>query len=449
MNVRDRGVTGQAPRLGCFRDYSRVFALFLGPGRRARCGPAPNGYAAAVRRTSPPLPRLLTVPFVLASVANLLQGMSFFAFVHFPRRLQDLGADEVQIGLLVSAAAMASLLIRPAVGRQMDRRGRRIPILVGSTLNLVVVPLYLTIGALDAWLVAIRVLHGVASALTFTALATYGADQVPEGRRTQGLALFGASSLVPMAVGGWVGDVVLAAGGFPALFLTSAGFAAAALCLAFWLTEHRPAPGASILRRGGFRRALAQPRLLPLWFLAFNLALVLTGYFTFMRTFIDATGVGSLSAFFAAYAGMAVLTRTVGGSLPDRVGRQRVFYPALGAIALGFLAVALAASNWAMVAAGVLSGLGLGYAFPILFSLVVERATTEERGSAMAAFTAVFDAGTLAGSPTLGWVIRHFGYDTMFAGAALWMAATAIAFAVWDSGGRAPDPVVAEQSAAV
>ncbi|MFH1330407.1 MAG: MFS transporter [Actinomycetota bacterium] len=391
--------------------------------------------------------RLLTRPFVLASLANLLQGMSFFAFVHLPRRLEELGADEVKIGLLMAAAAMASLLVRPAVGRQMDRKGRRLLILVGGALNLAVVPLYLTVGALDAWLVAIRVLHGVAWAITFTALATYGADQVPEARRTQGLALFGASSLVPMAVGGWVGDVTLAAGGFSALFLASAGFAAAALGISFGLTERRLALAVAP-RGGGFRRALAHPQLLPLWFLAFNLALVLTGYFTFMRTFVDATGVGSLSAFFAAYAGMAVLTRTVGGSLPDRVGRRRVFYPALGAIALGFLAVALAASNRAMVAAGVLSGAGLGYAFPILFSLVVERASIEERGSAMAAFTAVFDAGTLAGSPTLGWVIHQFGYGAMFAAAAGWMAVAALVFAFWDTGGaRGRDPLAAEQPA--
>ena len=395
---------------------------------------------------APATDRLLTRPFVLASAANLLQGMSFFAFVHLPRRLEELGANEVKIGLLVSAAAMASLLVRPAVGRQMDRKGRRLPILVGGALNLAVVPLYLTVGALDAWLVAIRVLHGVASAITFTALATYGADQVPEARRTQGLALFGASSLVPMAVGGWVGDVTLAAGGFSALFLTSAGFAAAALAISFGLTERRLALAAAP-RGGGFRRALVRPQLLPLWFLAFNLALVLTGYFTFMRTFIDDTGVGSLSAFFAAYAGMAVLTRTVGGSLPDRVGRRRVFYPALGAIALGFLAVALAASNGAMVAAGVLSGAGLGYAFPILFSLVVERSTTEERGSAMAAFTAVFDAGTLAGSPTLGWVIHQFGYPTMFAGAAVWMAGAALVFAFWEAGARDRGALAAEQPA--
>ncbi len=417
------------------RSGSRVFASAV-EFSRSRPQPRPELLprpitCVFVPRLAPPAPRLFTRPFVLASLANLLQGMAYFGFVHLPRRLEELGANEVAVGLFISAAAMASLLVRPAVGREMDRRGRRLPILAGGVLNLAVVPLYLTVNALGPWLVIIRVLHGVSSALVFTALATYGADQVPEERRTQGLALFGASSLIPMAVGGWVGDVILAAGGFDALFLTSAGFAAAALAISFGLEEERIA-GRAIPLSGGFLRALRHPRFLPLWFLAFNMAMVLTGYFTFMRTFIDATGVGSLSAFFAAYAGMAVLTRTVGSSLPDRLGRGRVFYPALTAIALGFLAVSLAASNWAMVAAGILSGAGLGYSFPILFSLVVERADLGERGSAMAAFAAVFDAGTLAGSPTLGWLIHSFGYSTMFAVAAVWMTLAVAGFALWE-----------------
>ena len=80
-----------------------------------------------------------------------------------------------------------------------------------------------------------------------------------------------------------------------------------------------------------------------------------------------------------------------------------------------------------------LCGAGLGYSFPIMFSLVVERAPTEERGSAMAAFTAVFDAGTLVGSPLLGWVILRFDYGTMFAAAAVWMVLAVAGFALWET----------------
>ena len=68
--------------------------------------------------------RLLSRDFILASVANLFQGMSFFLFIHLPGYLKGLGADEVVIGLLFGVTAVASILVRTAVGRAMDTRGR-------------------------------------------------------------------------------------------------------------------------------------------------------------------------------------------------------------------------------------------------------------------------------------------------------------------------------------
>jgi MFS family permease len=362
---------------------------------------------------------------------NFLQGLSFFMFIHLPRFLTDLGADEVGIGLIVASTAVASILIRPGVGKVMDRRGRRPAILAGGALSVIAIPLYFTVTALGPWLVAVRILHGVAAALTFTAVSTYGADQVPEGRRTQGLALFAASSMLPAAVGGWVGDVVLAAGGFHGVLLAAFGFATAALLLSTRLREQRPA-GRLLRQKGSFRRAVTQRDLLPLWLIAFSICLTLTAYWTFMRTYVDQTGVGSVGLFFGAYASTAVAIRLFGGWLPDRVGRARVAYPALGAIAAGFLVTALSSSTASIVVAGVLCGGGLGYAFPILFAGVVERSSAGERGSAMAAFTVFLDAGTLVGSPVLGWVIIHLGYSAMFATAAVLMVVASVAYAVWD-----------------
>jgi len=394
-----------------------------------------------VRRASPPFPPLLTAPFVLACTVNLLQGMSFFMFVHLPRFLSDLGADEVGIGLIVAAAAVASLLVRPWVGTAMDRRGRRPAILAGCALTVAAVPLYFTVQSVGPWLVTIRVLHGVASALAFVGIATYGADHVPEARRTQGLSLFGASSLLPMAIGGWVGDVILAAGGFDGLFLAGLGFAVAGLAVSLRLPEARRADAATAgRRRGSFRRAVAQTDLRPVWFIFFSLSVIMAAYATFMRTYVDDTGVGSVGVFFAAFAGTAVVIRAFFGWLPDRVGRAWVLFPSLGAIAVGYLALALASSTLAVAAAGALCGAGLGYAFPVLFSIVVERASDDERGSAMAAFITFGDIGSLLGSPLLGWVILHFGYTVMFSGAAAYMALAAVAFRLWDNGRRPPVP---------
>jgi MFS family permease len=379
-------------------------------------------------------PRLLTTPFVLAWLVNLLHGLSYFLFIHLPRFLTELGADEVAIGLIVAAAALASIAIRPQVGAVMDRRGRRPAILVGGVLNAVSVPLYFTVSSVGPWLVLVRILHGLSAALLFTSVSTYGADQVPEARRTQGLTLFAASTMLPAAIGGWVGDVVLAAGGFHGVLFAAFGFATTALLLSIPLPEQRPARagGASSSRRGGFRRVLLQGNLLPLWHLTLWIGIALAGYTTFMRTYVDDTGVGSVGLFFVTYACTAVALRLFAAGVPDRFGRTRVLYPSLGAIAAGYLTLAFGSSTASTAVAGMLCGGGLGYVYPLLFTGVVNRSSAEERGSAMAAFSLCFDAGALVGSPILGWVIVRFGYAAMFSTAGVLVLLAGAVFAVWE-----------------
>ena len=57
--------------------------------------------------------RLLTAPFLLSSAANFLQSLSFNLYLHLPGYLKDLGADELQIGLVFSVTAATAIAARP------------------------------------------------------------------------------------------------------------------------------------------------------------------------------------------------------------------------------------------------------------------------------------------------------------------------------------------------
>ena len=83
---------------------------------------------------------------------------------------------------------------------------------------------------------------------------------------------------------------------------------------------------------------------------------------------------------------------------------------------------------------GLLCGMGHGFAFPILISLVIARARDADRGAAMAIFTALFDAGMLIGGPVFGAVIELGGYGSMFTTAAILLAMGCVVFIVWERG---------------
>jgi len=383
--------------------------------------------------------RLLTRDFVLASVANLLQGMSFFLFVHLPRFLADMGAEEVLIGVLVGVTALSSIVIRPLVGQVMDLRGRRPVILAGGAVNLIATLGYLAVTNIGPILYGVRIIHGVAEAAMFTALFTYGADIVPESRRTEGLALFGASGLLPLALAGVVGDVILSGWGFEQLFAAAAGFGLLSVLMALLLPERAPALDDADVRRGFFQ-AVATPQLRPIWWIAGMFSFVLTAYFTFLRTFIDETGFGSLGLFFGTYALMAIGLRLFFGWVPEKVGQKRVLYASMGVLAAGLVVLAGASSSSHLAFAGVLCGVGHGYGFPILFSMTVTRAPVADRGSSVAFFTALFGVGTLAAGPILGAVIAVRGYPTMFVVAGILTVVSTVIFGRWDRAYDAPAP---------
>jgi MFS family permease len=380
--------------------------------------------------------RLFTRAFVLASLANLAQSWSFNLFLHVPGFLNELGASEITIGLLFGVTGVTAIAARPAIGRAMDIRGRRGVILTGNCVGVVAVAAYLTVDAIGPWIVCIRVLHGVSEGMLFTALFTYGADCVPAGRRTQGLALFGVSGMLPVALGASLGDEILARAGYDALFLASLGFAAASLLLSLPLHDVHRRPGVELGPSRGFRAALSQRDLMPVWWIGGIFAIALASVFTFLKRYVDETGYGTVGAFFNAYTAVALALRVFFGWLPDRVGPLRVLLPALACLAIAFVLLALAEGPQEVIVAGLLFGAGHGFTFPILFGIVVTRARDADRGSAMGILTGLFDLGVVLGGPLFGSIISGFGFSAAFGTAAAIMALGSVVYVGWDERAR-------------
>lgn len=379
-----------------------------------------------------PPQRLLTTAFALCFVGNFLQALCFNLFLHLPGFLRDLGAGEVEIGLLAGLTSFAAIVVRPPVGRVMDGTGRRRVILVGGALNVAVCALYQSVHALGLWLAAVRILHGLAEAMLFSAFFTVAADLVPAARRTEGLALFGVSGILPISLGGLLGDAILARAGYPTLFGVAAALATLSFAVSLPLRDSRPeTPHAEPSR--GFRGAALQRDLVPLWFIGTVFATALAAVFTFVKTFVLDTGVGSMGLFFTFYSAAAVVLRLFLGWLPERIGPKRALWPALGCLAAGLLGLATARSATPVALAGLSCGFGHGFTFPILSGMVVHRAREAERGVALSLFTSLFDAGMLIGGPAFGFLLERSGYAAMYGAAAAVVVVGALAFALWDA----------------
>ncbi len=367
---------------------------------------------------------LLTGPFVLAACSHFLHALAFNLYLHLPGYLKHLGADEARIGIIFGATGAAAILTRPPMGRIMDHRGRRAIILAGGLLHLMTCLLYTTVQSAGTWVMCVRVAHGIAEAMLFTSLFAFASDTVPASRRFEGIALFGVSGMLPISIGSVLGDVILKRGadlasGYRAVFFTSAVLAAAAFLLSLPLKEPPRAAGEEPPR--GMLAAIRQPNLVPLWVGGVVFATCLAAPFTFFATFVMSEPIATAGLFFSCYSIAAITLRIFAGKIPERVGPKVVLFPAMISVGLGLAVLVVARSPLAVACAGILSGMGHGYTFPIQLGLLVSRARPSERGAALAIFTALFDAGSMLGNPLFGHLVPLIGYRAMFGTAAVMM----------------------------
>lgn len=378
---------------------------------------------------------LLTRPFLLAFAANFAFGLGIMPFFHLPGFISGLGGGETIVGLVFGTAAGTAILIRPWAGRIMDRSGRRVVIFSGGALHLVVCLLYLSVDSIGPWIFVVRSLQGLAIGALFSSLFTYAADIIPASKRTQGMAIFGVSGMIPMSLGSVLGGVVLELGSYRDLFLFCAGCTVVGLLFSVSLPE----PKRERSGGGGFFAAAFQRDLMPIWFVGSAMATALAGLFAFLKGYTEEyLHFGSVGLFFTAYTVAAVLLRVFLGWLPDRVGPMRVFYPSMASIGLAMVVLSQASDVVWLGTAGVLAGIGHGYAFPILSAIAVERANPADRGSAMSLFTAIFDAGILIGSPLLGILVEATDYRIMYLSASVIPIGGTTIFHFWEIRTRRP-----------
>lgn len=361
--------------------------------------------------------------------AALLQELSFALLIHLPGYLNQLGATEGVIGVLYASSAVLSLVFRPWLGRILDLTRRRTVLLVSAVANMGVIIGLSTTSEWGPYLWILFLAQRTIQIALFTTMLTYAADAIPLARRTQGLAIFGLSGLLPIAVGGYGGDVLIAEIGFNGLFY-GATIASLVSWLIVWSLPVLPVRGHQ--PRRSFWAAFAQRNLLPLWFATLLFSVGLESLFTFTRTFVDARQVGTAGMFFAVYGITAAITRIAGGQMYDRIPHPPLLVGAIAAYGLGLVFMGAAQTALVLALAAVITGTAHGAAFPLLSSEVVNRARVSERGSAMATFTSIFDLALLAGAPAVGFVIEGFDYLAAFAGTGVVLFVGAVVYRFWD-----------------
>jgi MFS family permease len=332
-----------------------------------------------------------------------------------------LGEGEVAVGIVIGAYAITGLLMRPFAGRLADRRGRRPTVLLGSVLMGVAGFLYLLPLGVGG-LIAARLVLGIGEGTVFTAGSAWIVDLAPEARRGRVIGLYGLSVWAGLSIGPLCGELIQHSAGYAAVWI----FAGTMPLLGALAAARVPDPFRPRWLEQEHRSLIAREALLP----GAALALGSTGYAavaTFVVLHLDERGIGHGALVFGALATMVVLTRLVGGDLPDRVGPARVATAAALVEAAGLTTLAFAHSLPVAIAGALAIGAAFSLLYPSLSLIVVNQVPEARRGTALGTFTAFFDAGIGLGAPLAGAAAALSGYEGSFLlGAAIALGSAAL-----------------------
>jgi len=371
--------------------------------------------SSAPATTTPAVVPLITGAFMLLVTAHFLQALGFSSMPLLPVYLDHVGADRAAIGVVMGSASVGGLLTRPVVGWALDVVGRRATVVTGTLLLAASMSMLALVESVGPLVILLRVVFGVGVGALFTAYFTFVVDVIPESRRTEGIALFGISGLLPLAINPFVGQLGLSPGSlrwvFPAISIAVLASLLAALRV--------PEPGSTgpegeRFSWSGALAAIVSPQLVPVWWATAVFGGAVSVFLAFATVAAESRGLANPGAFFLTYAGGAAAMRVVGARLPERVGHHNLLAPSLAACGIGLVGLALSGTQTWFLVWGLVAGIGHGFAFPVIMGQLVDRVPAAVRGSAVAAFTGLFDLSILVSTPVMGEVADRWTDAWMF-----------------------------------
>lgn len=360
-------------------------------------------------------------------IAALLFFAAFYALlIPFPIHLKKCGLADWQIGTVMGAFGIATLIGRPPAGYVADRWGPR-PVIWFGTAMLVGGAAGVPLTATPATLFVLRVAQSLGYVAFTTAATMLVAELVSPERRGSALAMFGVSVNLAMTM-----TPLLIGASLSRLTVNGALWLAATVAFgAGWLASQvRPlAVGGS--SASDWRTAYVPPVILrgPMA----TAAILGVGFGTFLQFLPilaerrDAVSAGTC---YAAYGAAIIFTRFITAARQNRGDRRHLLWPAFLCLSSGLCVLALAES-----AAGVLIGVifvavGSGVIHPGLIATAVEWMPDHQRARAVASIYLGFDLGIGLGVWLLTPIFARLGVERLFLTAGI-VSACGVGIVAW------------------
>lgn len=343
---------------------------------------------------------------MLLTTSNFLICTTYYAIISaLPIYLVgELHAGKSEVGIVLAAYTLASVLIRPFSGFALDKFGRRAIFLMAVGFYTLFFAGYL-VAASVVWLVVLRFFQGLTWGVTTISGSTIAVDITPLTKRGEGIGYFSLSTTLGMPLGPMVGIFVSHVWGYTAMFVAGIGVCLAAMVCAWAIRLPRRLV---VGRRIDFSwNALFEKRaLLP----SLNLLIIMATYgglLSFIALYGREMGIANSAAFFTIFAVGIATSRVVAGKVFDRRGPSGILTFCLLLLMAGFAMLSFIRNEVGFYCSAIIIGFGIGVVFPTFQAIVNNMSDAEHRGAANSTLYTCLDVGMGLGMVLAG-VVADF-----------------------------------------
>ncbi len=318
----------------------------------------------------------------------------------FPLVLFNLGYSNTQIGMTLGAFALGVLVFRPLTAYITDNKSRKLSLLIGTCIFLIAPFLYFI--SIDfRFLMCVRFLHGIGLSFFTTASPVLIADLAPENHRGEILGHMGVASSLSTVVGPLLGISIYNIGGLNYVLWCCIGLGLAGLILTILISEQKQIIGEKIKPKE-YIKLLKNRGVMVTSGLVLVLALMNGGIFSFLPILVKAQFKINIGLIFMIISISLIIFRLFTSHLSDRYGRGPCAFYSFLILCLSYYLIGQSQTEWALIGAAILNGIGMGGCLPALTAFVVDKTEPRFRGIAFSIFYGAFDVGMLLGGAALG-----------------------------------------------
>lgn len=365
--------------------------------------------------------KLFNRSFGLANAVQLGISTVFLAMMTFMAiyAAEKFAVGDTEAGFAATSFVLGAAIARLLLSKFVDTIGRRRTLIISLAVFVGCIIAY-DFAPSFGWLLAIRIVNGIAFGTANTALTAVVLDIVPATRRSEGLGYFGVQGTIGGAIGPALAVGVHQHFGPAGMFTVLGVIAAITLILVLFIDikEHPPAETAPWWR---FRLSEMLDRAaIPIALVMF---LITPGYaimMAYMAPHMTAEGQPELASIFFVIFALAMMgVRLFIGRLHDRKGDNAVIPATMLSFLLAMVILALTQQPWLVLLAAVFAGIGFGGLMPSMLVAAINRSDGTRTPVTTSTYYLLLDAGIAIGPLVLGPTIAWGGFPMPYALAAL------------------------------